>query len=414
VGNAVKFTDKGEVVVSVSSAACGLAGQPEGDAPRPQPADVLLHFSVRDTGIGIPPEKQQTIFQPFEQVHASTTRRYGGTGLGLAISARLVELMGGRIWVESEPGQGATFHFTARLGCPEQSSVAARPDEPAPLGGLSVLVVDDNDTNRRILQEMLTHWHLKPTAVAGGVEALRELERAAHAGEPYALVLADSRMPGMDGFSLAEQIRRRPELVRATILMLSATDPPGSAARCREMGVAGCLMKPVKQSEVWNALIDLLAGPAAGPPAQRPGSAAPPRREVPGAASRRLRILLAEDNAVNQRLAVRLLEKQGHAVVVAGNGKEALRALEGQSFDLVLMDVQMPEMDGLEATVRIREWEKTGGKHVPIVAMTAQVMKGDREQCLQAGMDGYLGKPIQPAQLWQAIADLVPEEASRP
>jgi PAS domain S-box-containing protein len=411
VGNAIKFTDQGEVVVSVSSAACGLAGQPNGDTAKPQAPDVNLHFSVRDTGIGIPAEKQQTIFQPFEQVHASTTRRYGGTGLGLAISARLVELMGGRIWVESEPGQGATFHFTARLGRPEQSIVAARPDEPAPLNGLPVLVVDDNDTNRRILREMLSHWHLKPAAVASGPEALQELERSARAGEPYALVLADSRMPGMDGFSLAEQVRRRPDLVRATILMLSATDPAGSAARCREMGVAACLMKPVKQSEVWNALIDLLAGPAAAGP--RPGSAAPPRREVPGAAPRRLRILLAEDNAVNQRLAVRLLEKQGHAVVVAGNGKEALRAVEGQSFDLVLMDVQMPEMDGLEATARIREWEKAGGKHVPIVAMTAQVMKGDREQCLQAGMDAYLGKPIQPAQLWKAIADLVPEEASR-
>jgi CheY-like chemotaxis protein len=251
---------------------------------------------------------------------------------------------------------------------------------------------------------------MKPTVVASGPAALQELERAAGAGQPYALVLADSQMPQMDGFRLAEQIRQRPKLAGPTVLMLSSADPAGSAARCREMGVAAWLMKPVKQSELWNTVMDLLGAP---PVWEQPAEHFPARRaarqEPPVAPTRPLRILLAEDNAINQRLAVRLLEKQGHTVAVAGNGKEALAALEGQPFDLILMDVQMPQMDGLEAAAHIREQEKGSGKHIPIIAMTAQAMKGDREQCLEAGMDGYVCKPIQPAQLWQAMAELLHE-----
>jgi PAS domain S-box-containing protein len=426
VGNAIKFTERGEVVVRVFSSE-DKETRRQGDkekesghegAPATVTADsvslspslpVSLSFEVRDTGIGIPAAKQATIFQPFEQVDASTTRRYGGTGLGLSISARLVELMGGRIWVESEPGQGTTFHFTARLEQGEQPSVSAASVEPAHIHGLSVLVVDDNATNRRILEEMLTHWQMKPTVVASGQAALAELERAAAAGEPYALVLTDSQMPEMDGFGLAEQIRQRPKLVGATVLMLSSADPAGSTARCREMGVAAWLTKPVKQSELWNTMMDLLSGPAARVQlVKRPTAEHPARQEPTVAPASGLRILVAEDNAVNQRLAVRLLEKQGNTVVVAGNGREALAALAGGSFDLILMDVQMPEMDGLEATAHIRAQEKETGKHIPIIAMTAQAMKGDREQCLEAGMDGYVSKPIQPAQLWHAIAKLLP------
>jgi PAS domain S-box-containing protein len=422
VGNAIKFTECGEVVVDIRA-----------DELAPDAVD--LHFAVRDTGVGIPAPKQDSIFRPFEQVDASTTRRYGGTGLGLSISARLVALMGGRIWVESEAGQGATFHFTARLERGEDSTGATRADDLAPIRGLAVLVVDDNASNRRILQEMLTHWQMMPAAVASAVAALEELERAARLGEPYALVLVDSQMPQMDGFSLIEQICQRPHLVGATILMLSSADPPGSAARGREMGVAACLMKPLKQSEVWNTLVDLLSKPSAQAPLTRPSAGQQlVRRELSLGPARPLRILLAEDNVVNQRLAVRLLEKHGHTVVVAGNGREALALLGNRSqesgvrsqesaassltadscyltpeFDLILMDVQMPQLDGLEATAVIREGEKKSGKHIPIVAMTAQAMKGDREQCLQAGMDAYVCKPIQPAQLWQAIADVLPD-----
>jgi signal transduction histidine kinase/CheY-like chemotaxis protein/HPt (histidine-containing phosphotransfer) domain-containing protein len=392
VGNAIKFTDHGEVVMDVRTEA------------RTED-QVRLHFAVRDTGIGIPPEKQARIFEAFSQADSSTTRQYGGTGLGLTISSTLVEMMGGRLRVESEVGKGSTFHFPARFGLQQGPEAAF----PVSLRDLPVLVVDDNATNRLILEELLTRWHMKPTVVDSGPAALAEMKRAAAAGEPFSLLLSDTMMPGMDGFMLAEQIRQQPELAQATLLMLSSSDQQKDAARCRNLGIAGYLIKPVKQSELLDAIATALKMPAAR---QTPLDMAARSRlgqGVPPGPSRRLHILLAEDNATNQMLAVTLLEKQCHTVVVAGNGRKALEALERQQFDLVLMDVQMPEMDGLEATARIRTTAHGTGRHIPIIAMTAHVMKGDRERCLAAGMDGYISKPIQARELFGAIQALVPD-----
>jgi len=358
---------------------------------------VVLHFEVRDTGIGIPKEKQQAIFEAFTQADASTTRHYGGTGLGLTISSRLVEMMGGRLWVESEPGRGSTFHFTARLG-PAQAAAASRAvSRPAGLHGLPVLVVDDNDTNRCILQEMLSNWRMRPTAVAGAADALEALRRAAAAGEPFPLVVLDAMMPGVDGFTLARQIKENPDLDGAVLLMLSSAGRSEDAARCRQLGIALYLTKPVKQSELLNAILTARHEAAGGAEDHAPA-------EAPPAGTRRLRVLLAEDNVVNQRLAVKLLEKAGHAVTVAGSGREAVEALARQPFDLVLMDVQMPDMGGFEATTLIRQREQATGGHVPIIAMTAHAMKGDRERCLAAGMDDYVSKPVRAQDLFGAVA----------
>jgi PAS domain S-box-containing protein len=441
VGNAIKFTDTGEVVVQVKGHQ-GQEGQ-QGQEGRqvlgpfgpsgPFGSFVNLHFSVRDTGIGIPPDKQGVIFDAFVQADGSTTRKYGGTGLGLAITRRLIEMMGGRIWVESEPGKGSTFHFLANFGAGAASEAPAKPfREPADLRGLRVLVVDDNATNRRILEEMLAAWDLRPTAVDGARAALAELERAVTIGEPYRLVLLDAMMPEMDGFELARSIRARPRLADLPLVMLTSGGEAGEGARCRELGIAVHLLKPVKQSEVLGAVRHVCGRPGSPPGRTAAGWGQP--RATP-AQRRRLRILLAEDNPVNQVLAVRLLEKQGHQVVVAGNGKEALRILgigtqessngargAGKEipptphFDLVLMDVQMPEMDGLEATAWIRTWEanrddQTAGRRLPIIAMTAYAMKGDREKCLIAGMDAYLAKPIQQRELLQALERLLPGSA---
>ncbi len=399
VGNALKFTEKGEVVVHV-----GMAKEDKG---APDLSRAALHFEVRDTGIGIPKDKQGLIFQSFSQADTSTTRKYGGTGLGLTISTRLVEMMGGRIWVESEPGEGSTFHFTASLARGAEGTAGARGTSAAvTLQGRSVLVVDDNATNRRILEEVLGHWQMKVTVVDGGRPALVALERAHAAGEPIALALIDGHMPGMDGFMLAERVQQSPELAGTTLVMLTSGGQPGDVARCRQLGIAAYLMKPIKQSDLLRAIASALRlvqqrGPEPGP------APAPPRE-----AQRSLHLLLAEDNLVNQRLAVRVLEKRGHSVVVAGNGKEALVALEKEAFDLVLMDVEMPEMGGFETTAAIRAIEKKAGGHLPIVAMTAHALKGDRERCLAAGMDGYVSKPIQARELWQVLAELVPGEAA--
>jgi PAS domain S-box-containing protein len=392
VGNALKFTEHGEVVVRVTteSAEAEVVG---------------LHFAVTDTGIGIPADMQGRIFEAFAQVDGSATRKYGGTGLGLTISAQLVQLMGGRIWVESELGKGSTFHFTARFSLPQGAALRPPPARPASLHDLPVLVVDDNATNRRILEEMLGHWHMRPVAVEDGRAALAALRRAVDTGEPFPLVLLDGHMPEMDGFALAEQIRRSPDLTGTTIVMLTSAGQPGDVARCRELGITAYLMKPVKQSELLDTILTAL-GSSWEPP--EPALAA-----GPAPSGRPLHVLLAEDNAVNQKLVVRLLEKQGHTVVVAGNGREALAALERGRFDLVLMDVQMPELDGLAATARIRASEASGGSYtpagtrLPILAMTAHALKGDRERCLAAGMDGYVCKPIQSQQLFEAIADVV-------
>ncbi len=413
-GNAIKFTHAGEVVVYVEVVESGED-------------DVLLRFSVRDTGIGIAPEKQRAIFEAFSQADSSTTRRYGGTGLGLAISRQLVALMGGTIWVESVPGQGSTFFFTARLGRQAVPTETPEPPRPVRLHDLPALVVDDNATNRRILQEMLTNWRMRPTVVESGPAALALLEFARDRGEPFALVLLDAMMPDMDGFDLAARIKERPELAGATLMMLSSADRHGDAARCRELGVSAYLGKPIKQSDLLDAIMTTLDATASSldvsPSSSlvscgEPAAAAPPpaaSESVPGL--RPLRILLAEDNAVNQRLAVRTLEKRGHVVIVAANGREALAVLDQakEPFDVVLMDVQMPEMDGFEATAAIREREQNTSTHLPIVAMTAHAMKGDRERCLEAGMDGYVSKPLQTSELFAALADILanpPQQAA--
>jgi two-component system, sensor histidine kinase and response regulator len=399
-GNAIKFTERGEVVVSVEV----VSGERPPDITHHSPLTTHLHFSVRDTGIGISPDKQRAVFDPFVQADSSTTRKYGGTGLGLAISRRLVELMGGRLWLESEPGKGSTFHFTARVGRSQGPLLRRQPLAVDHLPGLPVLVVDDNATNRHILGEMLASWRMKPTPVDSGPAALAEMRRLAAAGEPFPLVLVDLMMPDMDGLAVAAQIRRQPELAGTTVVLLSSGAQPETAARCRELGISATLLKPLKQAELLDTILTALG--------RRPTQTGPDP-VVPAAEGRRraLHVLLAEDNAVNQTLAVRLLEKEGHTVVVAGNGREALARLEEQTFDLVLMDVEMPEMGGFEATAAIRLREKERGGHVPILAMTAHAMKGDRERCLEAGMDAYVSKPIQARHLWQAIEELLPSGA---
>ena len=401
VGNAIKFTERGEVVVEVSLAACGLAGQ----SAKPQ-ATVDLHFSVRDTGIGIAPEKQHQIFAAFSQVDTSTTRKYGGTGLGLAISTQLAALMDGRSWVQSQVGHGSTFHFTARFGLSPEAAFPPISQLPK-LTDLPVLVVDDNETNRRIFAEILTNWGMRPRCAEGGEEALTMMRRAMDDGEPIRLALLDAMMPGMDGFGLAERIKLTPDLADCTLLMLSSGGQHSDLARARAAGIVRCLTKPVKQSDLLEAIAWALgADHAQGRPSPCVQPTIPPRARQP------LRVLLAEDGRVNQQVAVGLLELAGHSVVVAVNGREVLQRLRleesAMPFDVILMDVQMPDMDGLETTTAIRAAEKTAGGHIPIVAMTAHAMKGDREMCLASGMDGYLSKPILAEALFQALDSLAP------
>ena len=386
VGNAIKFTEHGEVVVQVN---VETHGEP----------DILLHFSVTDTGIGIPAEKQQHVFEAFAQADSSTTRKYGGTGLGLAISAQLCELMNGVMWVESEEGRGSTFHFTAHFGRPGTPAKKAADSEPVKLRDLPVLVVDDNSTNRKILEEMIANWRMKPVAAANGPAAMEALQRAHKNGTPFRLVLLDGHMPGMDGFEVAARVKQDPQLHAAEVILLTSAGRGEDVARAKTVGVAAALSKPVKQSELWDAIVTALNVPGRQK-ARAPTSAAVNRR---ARAREPLRVLLAEDNPVNQEVALRLLERRGHSVIVAENGKQALTAIERHKFDLVLMDVQMPEMGGLEATQLIRENEKATGEHLPILAMTAHAMQGDRERCIAAGMDGYLAKPIDPKSFFQTV-----------
>jgi signal transduction histidine kinase/DNA-binding response OmpR family regulator len=391
VGNAIKFTNEGEVAMKVE------VESQSGD-------NRTLQFTVSDTGIGIPREKQALIFDPFSQADTSTTRKYGGTGLGLTISARLVELMGGRIRLESEVGRGTHFFFTVQMKSSEMPSEVGSIAPAEVLRGVKVLVVDDNKTNRRILDGMLRRWDMRSTLVEGGEEALAELSAARGAGDQYGLVLTDMHMPKMDGFSLVERIRQRPELATATIMMLTSAGHRGDAERCKKLGVAAYLLKPIRQSELREAIARVLGA--------REQSGAIPlvtRYSLQDARDPMtvLRILVAEDNAVNQRLVIRMLEKRGHRAVLAVDGRQAVDALNQESFDLVLMDVQMPEMDGLEATAIIREKEKKSGKHQPIIALTAYAMTGDRERCLSAGMDAYLTKPIRPQELDQILESYV-------
>ena len=387
VGNAIKFTEHGEVVVQVNVEA---HGEP----------DILLHFSVTDTGIGIPLDKQQHIFEAFAQADSSTTRKYGGTGLGLAISAQLCELMNGVMWVESEEGRGSIFHFTAHFGRPEARGEKSGESEPVKLRDLPVLVVDDNSTNRKILEEMIANWRMKPVAAPNGPAAMEALQRAHKNGTPYRLVLLDGHMPGMDGFEVAARVKQDPQLHGAGVILLTSAGRSEDVARAKAVGVAAALSKPVKQSELWDAIVTALNVPGQ----QKTRGASPSAAARTRARARRpLRVLLAEDNPVNQEVALRLLERRGHSVIVAENGKQALTAIERHKFDLVLMDVQMPEMGGLEATQLIREKEKSTGEHLPILAMTAHAMQGDRERCIAAGMDGYLAKPIDPKSFLQTV-----------
>ncbi len=380
IANAIKFTEHGEVVLVLG--------------PDIERRPNMLHFTIRDTGIGIPADKRQTIFEPFSQVETSQTRKYGGTGLGLAISWRLIGLMGGAIWVDSHVGQGSEFHFTACLcsGPPVTRQI------PSFLRGLSALVVDDNLTNRRVVAGMLTSFGMKADPVDSALRGRSALEAAAASGDPYKLVVVDGEMPGMDGFQLAEIIRRNPALASATVVMLTCGyRQPAQVVRCRELGVSAYLLKPIRRIELLKVVTRALSpdSPLAAGDQSRPAQSVntPP-----------LRLLAAEDNRVNQRLLVRLLEKAGHEVSVVEDGEAAVDLSGKHRFDAILMDVQMPKMDGLEAARQIRIREQETGGHVPIIALTAHAMKGDREKCLGAGMDMYIAKPLDKQELFAALS----------
>jgi len=385
--NALKFTERGEVLLRV-----------EGNNFSPD--DSLLHFAVRDTGIGIPRDKQQVIFEAFAQADNSTTRQYGGTGLGLTISARLVAMMQGRIWVESELGKGSTFHFTVRFGRAE-AGIRPKRTTPVTLHGVPVLIVDDNATNRRVLDETLSAWGMKTCVAADGFQALAALKHARESGEPVHLVLTDAHMPALDGFRLAEQIKRDPDLAATLVTMVTSGGQRGDAARCRELGISAYLSKPVRQVDLLETIVNVLSLKV-----QPLEDSSIVTRHSLREKRRGWRILVAEDNVVNQRLAAHLLESRGHHVTIANHGREALGLIEKQPFDLVLADVQMPEMDGFQLAGAIREKEKNTHTHLLIIAITAYAMKSDRERCLEAGMDAYVSKPINASQLFETIDSL--------
>jgi PAS domain S-box-containing protein len=407
VGNALKFTETGEVVVAVR-----LHNEQDHRGNGPSSANALpcicnLQFSVSDTGIGIPADKQAKIFEAFEQADNSTTRHYGGTGLGLAIAARLVALMGGAIRVTSEPGRGSTFTFTAAFGVqPSEPGAPAQVD----LCGLPVLVVDDNATNRLILEEWLRGWQTEPTTVADGLTALTALWRGVAIGRPYAVVLLDARMPGVDGLTLAAKLAQSPELARSRVILLTSDDQPGMVARRHELGIAAVARKPIQQEELLETISRILTqqapqtAPLASAPAELPAPAGP-------AAMRPLRVLLAEDNELNQQVVLHFLQRAGHTVRIARDGQEALDALEQDAFDALLLDVHMPVLDGFAVVEAVRRREEPSSGRLPIIALTARSMKGDRERCLAAGMDDYLSKPVRRADLFAALQRAV---ADRP
>ena len=407
VGNAIKFTDTGEVVASVENASSSSKEDVIAKVEVREDADdaVELHFSIRDTGIGIGQEQQQRIFEAFEQADSSTTRRYGGTGLGLVISSRLVSLMGGRIWVDSHEGTGSTFHFTAKFGVDQALAIPRTPVPPVQLDKLRVLVVDDNDTNRRVLEELSQNWNMRPTLAASGTEALALLSAEEDETSPFGLVLLDYHMPGMDGLMVAEHIRERWTPDQLPIILLTSATNHGMSDECHRLGIGAHVMKPFTQSELLDTMTEVLVGsldddrvaeivtsPVATPPMQS------------------LKILLAEDNRVNQRLAMKLLEKAGHTVQVVNNGREAVEAHSLGNVDAILMDIQMPELDGLEATALIRQQEQAMSRpRTPIIALTARAMQGDREACIAAGMDGYISKPIMMDEFYEALSDVTPD-----
>jgi CheY-like chemotaxis protein len=373
VGNAIKFTEHGEVCVDISlqevtnNRAC-------------------LQVSVRDTGIGIALDQQGGLFQEFQQAQTSGNRLYGGTGLGLAVSRSIVTLMGGEIGLKSTPGEGTTITFHAHFDVSPGSQPAAPIPSEEDFEGLPTLIIDDNATNRSILSELTRQWKMKPHACDSGESGLAELSRAADEGYPYRLVLLDEQMPGMDGFEVLDRIRRNPVLQSAVIMMLTSCDQVTSAARCRQMGVETYLIKPISPS-------DLLASIRLAIGVHTPASTVTLPIAVMPASSLSLRILLAEDNLVNQRVAMTMLGKMGHRITLATNGLDALEQWRQSDFDLILMDVQMPEMTGLQATTQIRQ-EEALGAHVPIVAMTASAMSEERDRCLAAGMDAFISKPV--------------------
>ncbi len=396
VNNGVKFTAAGEVVVSVEVDRSEPAGQ---DSP-PEPA-TILRFSVRDTGIGIEADKQELVFMPFRQADGTTTRKYGGSGLGLSISSHLVEMMNGRIWLDSTPGQGTTVHFTIRFRPSQGVAREAAPREDRELAGLTALIVDDNTTNRLILERQLQSWLVEPTLAASGTEALDLLAQRV---PPFSMIITDCHMPNLDGFEFVSRMKERWPHYPPRTLMLSSASALGDAARCRSLGINRHVLKPAKPQELYTALCQMVADSAAG--IDRTESAYSQKESLPDGETLRLRVLLAEDNSVNQRVVQRVLEKAGHSVVIVDNGRLAVEEFYRQQFDLILMDVQMPEMDGFEATAEIRDREEWSVRRTPIIALTAHAMSGDRERCLQAGMDAYVQKPIDALELLSVIERL--------
>jgi two-component system sensor histidine kinase/response regulator len=383
VGNAIKFTESGDIALRVEARSVN-----EGSA--------ALRFVVRDTGIGIPEDKQEYIFEMFAQADASTTRRYGGTGLGLAISQQLLKLMGASLRLESAPGKGSTFHFTLDMDLSPE--FAASPVAAAEsLRGMPVLAVDDNEVNRKILERLFEQWSMPAVLADGGEAALAAIDRAFQQEQPFRFILLDAHMPGIDGFELARRIQNSSSAGGAIMLMLSSAAHIDDAHKCRELGIWRYLLKPVFQHDLLQTILE--ASQAGGPlmPAAVTKATSGP------AAGQPLRILLAEDNLVNQKVTVRALERRGHTVLLAQNGHEAVVLASRERFDLILMDIQMPEMDGYEATAVIREMERKTGCHAPIVAMTAHAMKSDQDRCLAAGMDDYISKPIHLNELIQKV-----------
>ncbi|HYB95243.1 MAG TPA: two-component regulator propeller domain-containing protein [Vicinamibacterales bacterium] len=383
VGNAIKFTESGEVELRVSA-----------DAAHASPGHARITFAVRDTGIGIAADKQAQIFEPFKQADGSTTRKYGGTGLGLSISTRLIDVMGGQLGLTSRPGEGSTFSFSIDLAVVERARTQPSARNWTDLRNMSVLVVDDNATNRALLTGLARSWQMHVDAVEGGAAAIELLEDATRRGRPYQLMLLDSRMPDVDGFAVAEMVAGRRHLACTTILMLTSDDRAGDSIRCRELGVSSYLVKPITQAELLRSILAALAA------APRVVEATNVERTIVPATG--LRILVAEDNLVNQKIAMALLERDGHSVTVVGDGASAVAASSGD-FDCILMDVQMPVMNGFDAAQEIRAGERGGGRHVPIIAMTAHAMSGDRDRCLAAGMDDYVSKPVSSKDLRRAL-----------